>query len=86
MIFADDLVGQPEATTCPPTLLAARHPDWTIYHVDATTQGLAARPIMERLYPFGLTIEPPEGAAVDSWERAARVVHQALPATASVTS
>ena len=26
--------------------------------------------------PFGLTIEPPEGAAVDSWERAARVVHQ----------
>jgi hypothetical protein len=59
-----------------PTLLAARHPTWTIYQFDATTSGLVHRPIMERLFPFGLTIEPPEGAAVDSWERAARVVHQ----------
>ena len=78
MIFADDLVGA-RKDDLSPTLLAALHPNWTIYHSDATTSGLVARPIMERLYPFGLTIEPPEGAAVDSWERAARVVHQTLP-------
>jgi len=75
VIFADDLVGA-RKDDLSATLLAALHPNWTIYHSDATTQGLVPRPIMERLYPFGLTIEPPEGAAVDSWERAARVVHQ----------
>ena len=52
------------------------HPAWTIYHSDSATVGLADRPIMERLYAFGLTIEPKEGAALDSWERAARVAHQ----------
>ncbi len=75
VIFADDLAGG-RKDDLSATLLAALHPNWTIYHSDATTQGLVPRPIMERLYPFGLTIEPPEGAAVDSWERAARVVHQ----------
>jgi hypothetical protein len=75
VIFADDLIGG-RKDDLSATLLAALHPHWTIYHSDATTQGLVPRPIMERLYPFGLTIEPPEGAAVDSWERAARVVHQ----------
>ena len=75
VIFADDLVGA-RKDDLSATLLAAQHPNWTIYHSDATTQGLVTHPIMERLYPFGLTIEPPEGAAVDSWERAARVVHQ----------
>jgi hypothetical protein len=75
VIFADDLIGA-RKDDLSATLLAALHPNWTIYHSDATTQGLVHRPIMERLYPFGLTIEPPEGAAVDSWERAARVVHQ----------
>jgi hypothetical protein len=75
VIFADDLIGW-RKDDLSATLLAALHPNWTIYHSDATTQGLVHRPIMERLYPFGLTIEPPEGAAVDSWERAARVVHQ----------
>ncbi len=75
VIFADDLVGS-RKDDLSATLLAALHPNWTIYHTDAATQGLAAQPIMERLYPFGLTIEPPQGAPVDSWERAARVVHQ----------
>ena len=75
VIFADDLVGA-RKDDLSATLLAALHPNWTIHHSDAMTQGLVPRPIMERLYPFGLTIEPPEGAAVDSWERAARVVHQ----------
>jgi hypothetical protein len=75
VIFADDLAGA-RTDDLSATLLAALHPNWTIYHSDATTQGLVPRPIMERLYLFGLTIEPPEGAAVDSWERAARVVHQ----------
>ena len=75
VIFADDLVGS-RKDDLSATLLAALHPNWTIYHTDAATQGLAAQPIMERLYPFGLTIEPPPGAPVDSWERAARVVHQ----------
>ncbi len=74
VIFADHRVGTGDDLSA--TLLAAQHPDWTIYHPDAETQGLVPRPIMERLYPYGLTIEPPEGAALDSWERAARVVHQ----------
>jgi hypothetical protein len=78
VVFADDLDG-PGRGDVSATLLAARHPAWTIYRFDATTAGLVPRPIMERLYPFGLTIEPPEGAAVDSWERAARVVHPGLP-------
>ena len=76
VIFTDESGGS-RRDGLSPTLLAARHPAWTIYVFDSTTQGLVRRPIMERLYPFGLTIEPPEGAAVDSWERAARVVHQA---------
>jgi hypothetical protein len=58
------------------TLLAALHPSWTIFEPDPFTRGLAARPVMEQLFPFGPTIEPPEGWPVDSWERAARVVHQ----------
>jgi hypothetical protein len=31
---------------------------------------------MELLYPFGLTMEAPSSLPVDSWERAARVVHE----------
>ena len=31
---------------------------------------------MERLFPFGLTTEAPVALPVDSWERAARVVHE----------
>ena len=76
VIFTDDS-GPTRGDGPSPTLLAARHPTWTIYVFDSTTRGLVPRPIMERLFPFGLTIEPPEGAAVDSWERAARVVHNA---------
>ena len=75
VIFADDLVGS-RKDDLSATLLAALHPNWTIYHSDSATVGLADRPIMERLYPFGLTIEPKEGTALDNWERAARVVHQ----------
>ena len=75
VIFADDLVGA-RKDDLSATLLAALHPNWTIYHSDSATVGLADRPIMERLFPFGLTIEPKEGTALDSWERAARVVHQ----------
>ena len=75
VIFADDLVGT-RKDDLSATLLAALHPNWTIYHSDSATVGLADRPIMERLFPFGLTIEPKEGMALDSWERAARVVHQ----------
>ena len=75
VIFADDLVGT-RKDDLSATLLAALHPTWTIYHSDSATVGLADRPIMEQLFPFGLTIEPKEGMALDSWERAARVVHQ----------
>lgn len=74
-IFADDLVGT-RKDDLSATLLAAQHPNWTIYHSDATAQGLAPKPIMEQLYPFGMTIEPRKEAALDSWERAARVAHQ----------
>lgn len=59
-----------------PSLLAALHPTWNVYHADGSTQGLAARPVMKGLHPFGLTIEPAPGGPVGSWERAARVVHR----------
>lgn len=78
VIFADDPARVRTRDADPgPALLAASHPDWTIYAADPAVQGLAPRPIMERLFAFGLTIEPPVGFAVDSWERAARVVHEA---------
>ena len=31
---------------------------------------------MDLLYPFGLTMDAPSSLPVDSWERAARVVHE----------
>ena len=52
VIFADDLVGA-RKDDLSATLLAALHPNWTIYHSDSATVGLADRPIMERLFPFG---------------------------------
>ena len=36
---------------------------------------------MELLYPFGLTTEAPSSLPVDSWERAARVVHEQYGST-----
>ncbi len=67
----------PDAGGPSPTLLAAQHPGWTLYAPDPPAGGLVRRPVLERLYRFGLTLEPPAGFPVDSWERAARVVHEA---------
>jgi RyR domain len=58
------------------TYLAALNPNWTIFNWSPTTRGVADQPIMERLYPFGLTLDAPSFLPVDSWERAARVVHE----------
>ena len=73
LILADDpaLIG-PHRTT----YLAALNPTWTIFDWSPTTRGVADQPIMERLYPFGLTLDAPSSLPVDSWERAARVVHE----------
>ena len=73
LILADDpaLAGPHRAT-----YLAALHPAWTIFDWSPTTRGVADQPIMERLYPFGLTMDAPSSLPVDSWERAARVVHE----------
>ncbi len=58
------------------TYLAAVNPDWTIFDWSHGTRGVADEATMERLYPFGLTTEAPVSLPVDSWERAARVVHE----------
>jgi hypothetical protein len=77
VILADDPNSAPgPGALVSATLLAALHPRWTIFDWSTTTRGVADEPIMERLYLFGLTMEPPPGWAVDSWERAARVVHE----------
>ena len=56
--------------------LAARHPGWTIFAFTPDARGLATDAIMEGLVPYGLTTEVPADWPVDSWERAARVVHE----------
>lgn len=73
LILADDpaITGSHGAT-----YLAALNPSWTIFDWSSTTIGVAEQPIMERLYPFGLTLEAPSSLPFDSWERAARVVHE----------
>ncbi|MFL6047085.1 MAG: RyR domain-containing protein [Propionibacteriaceae bacterium] len=73
LILANDpAVAGPHAAT----YLAALNPTWTIFDWSPTTRGLADEPIMERLYPFGLTLDASTALPVDSWERAARVVHE----------
>jgi hypothetical protein len=56
--------------------LAARSPHWTIFARDAGLTGIAPAPIMEQLFPYGLTTQVPAEWPVDNWERAARMVHE----------
>jgi RyR domain len=72
ILAADPTVTEPHLAT----YLAARNPSWTIFDWSATTRGVGTEPIMEMLFPFGLTMEAPSSLPVDSWERAARVVHE----------
>ena len=73
LILADDpAVSNPQLAT----YLAALNPTWSIFDWSPAARGVADEPIMERLYPFGLTTEAPSFLPVDSWERAARVVHE----------
>lgn len=62
--------------------LAFTHPYWTVFARSATTRGVSPAPILEGLLPFGLTTELPSDWPLDSWERAARVVHERYRATA----
>lgn len=80
LILADDPAsGAPQLAT----YLAALNPGWTIYDWSTATRGVGDEPVMERLYPFGLTTEAPRSLPVDSWERAARVVHEKFRMTAA---
>jgi hypothetical protein len=71
VLIADD--GQAAASG---SELAFTHPEWTVFARSDTTRGVAAAPILEGLLPFGLTPELPSDWPLDSWERAARVVHE----------
>jgi hypothetical protein len=73
LILADD-PGQSAPALA--TFMSALNPGWTIFDWSTSTRGVAAEPVMEKLYPFGLTTETASGRPVDSWERAARVVHE----------
>jgi hypothetical protein len=73
VILADDPA---ESTTQLATFLAAQHPHWTLFDWSPATRGVSPEPLMELLYPFGLTMEAPSEWPVDSWERAARIAHQ----------
>jgi hypothetical protein len=55
--------------------LAARNQHWSIYAYDPGAKGLAVEAVMERLYYFGPILDPPSWAAIDAWERVARIVH-----------
>jgi RyR domain len=79
LILADDPT---RSETRLATYLAALNPTWTIFDWSPNTRGVADQPIMELLYPFGLTMEAPSSLPVDSWERAARVVHEQYRLTA----
>jgi RyR domain len=72
ILATDPTVTEPHLAT----YLAARNPTWTIFDWSATTRGVATEPMMELLFPFGLTMEAPSSLPVDSWERAARIVHE----------
>lgn len=78
LILADDPA---QVSTQLATYLAALHPGWTIFDWSPATRGVGAEPIMERLYTFGLTTEAPGTWPVDSWERAARIVHESYRLT-----
>ncbi len=73
LVLADDPAVRGSALA---TYLAVVHPDWTIFDWSPGTRGVADEATMERLYPFGLTTEAPVSLPMDSWERAARIVHE----------
>lgn len=73
LVLAEDpAVSAPQLAT----YLAALNPSWTIFDWSPATHGVADEPLMELLYPFGLTTEAPSSLPLDSWERAARIVHE----------
>lgn len=71
VVIADD-----EQTAASGSELAFTHPEWTVFARSDRTRGVAVAPILEGLLPFGLTTELPSDWPLDSWERAARVVHE----------
>ena len=73
VILADS--ASPSSSTTA-TFLAASNAHWTIFDWSAATSGVAPEPVMERLYPFGLTIDAPSDVPMDGWERAARMLHE----------
>ena len=55
--------------------LAARNPNWPIFAYDTSANGLPSEAVMEKLFTFGPVLELPDGTAIDSWERVARIAH-----------
>jgi hypothetical protein len=82
LILADDPA---QVSTQVATYLAALHPGWTIFDWSPATRGVGVEPIMERLYTFGLTTDALGTWPVDSWERAARIVHESYRRTHVIT-
>lgn len=58
------------------TTLAVTYRPWTVFARSTLSRGVAVDPVLEGLLPFGLTTELPPDWPLDSWERAARVVHE----------
>ena len=55
--------------------LAVAYPEWSVLVFTADAGAIAQRPVMERLYPFGLTWASPADWGLDRWERVARIAH-----------
>lgn len=58
-----------------PSLLAVTYPEWTLFEHSEQAGPLDAKPIMERLHPFGLSWQSNSHWGLDRWERAARIAH-----------
>lgn len=70
------LVDDPQVEASSGTRLAARYPKTPIYAWHPDAQATDDRtPVVGRLYIYQLSMRMPEGKAHDTWERAARLIH-----------
>lgn len=65
------------------TRLAARFPETPIYAWDPNAENSGERPVIAgRMRTYRLSMDVPEGQAQDTWERAARLIHDRYAAAA----
>ncbi|WP_157788935.1 RyR domain-containing protein [Rhodococcus rhodochrous] len=66
--------------------LAARYPNVVIFGLSVGVDGVSEGDLLGNVRLFGLSLALPEGTAHDSWERAARVIHERYARQVKATS